>query len=54
MVWFACSSRLGPPWAFNSTSERYNIVWSVDETYAILGVSPESFSQRLFPKKAVA
>jgi len=37
-----------------SMGVRFHIVWSVDETYAILGVGPESFSQRLFPKKAVA
>jgi hypothetical protein len=33
---------------------QFHIVWSVDEAYAMLGVSPESFSQRLFPESAVA
>ena len=37
-----------------SMGVQFHIVWSVDEAYAILGVGPESFSQRLFPKKAVA
>jgi hypothetical protein len=32
---------------------QFHIVWSVEEAYAILGVSPESFSQRLFPENPV-
>jgi hypothetical protein len=31
-----------------------HIVWSVDEAYAMLGVSPEDFSQRLFPEDLVS
>jgi len=33
-----------------SVGLQFHIVWSVDEAYAMLGVSPESFSQRLFPE----
>jgi len=33
---------------------EFHIVWSLDEAYNILGVSPESFSQRLFPENPVA
>jgi len=33
-----------------SVGLQFRIVWSVDEAYAMLGVSPESFSQRLFPE----
>jgi hypothetical protein len=31
-----------------------HIVRSVDEVYSMLGGSPESFSQRLFPEERVA
>ena len=36
-----------------SISLQFHIVWSVEEAYAVLGVSPESFSQRLFPENPV-
>jgi hypothetical protein len=32
---------------------QFHIVWSVKEAYAMLGVSPEDFSQRLFPENPV-
>ena len=32
---------------------QFHIVWSVEEAYAMLEVSPESFSQRLFPEDPV-
>jgi hypothetical protein len=32
---------------------QFHIVWSVEEAYARLAVSPESFSQRLFPENPV-
>ena len=36
-----------------SMSIQFHIVWSVEEAYAMLGVSPESFSQCLFPESPV-
>jgi hypothetical protein len=36
-----------------SMSLQFHIVWSVEEAYATLGVSPESFSHRLFPENPV-
>ena len=33
---------------------QFHIVWSVDEAYALLGVGPESFSERLFPESPIA
>jgi hypothetical protein len=36
-----------------SVGLQFHIVWSAEEAYAMLGVSPESFSQRLFPENAV-
>lgn len=33
---------------------QVDVVWSVDEAYAMLGVSPENFSQRVFPEELVA
>ena len=36
-----------------SMSLQFHIVWSVEEAYAMLGVRPESFSQRLFPENSV-
>jgi hypothetical protein len=36
-----------------SISLQFHIAWSVEEAYAVLGVSPESFSQRLFPENPV-
>ena len=36
-----------------SMSIQFHIVWSVEEAYAMLGVSPDSFSQRLFPESPV-
>ena len=33
---------------------QFHIVWSPDDAYAMLGVSRESFSQRLFPENQVA
>jgi hypothetical protein len=32
---------------------KFHIVWSEEEAYAMLGVSPEHFSQRLFPESPV-
>ena len=37
-----------------SVGLQFHIVWSVEEAYATLGVSPESFSQRLFPENPVS
>ena len=37
-----------------SVGLQFHIVWSVEEAYAMLGVSPESFSQRLFPENPVS
>jgi hypothetical protein len=37
-----------------SMGVEFHIVWSMDEAYTILGVSPGDFSQRLFPERAVA
>ncbi len=36
-----------------SVGLQFHIVWSVEEAYAMLGVSPQSFSQRLFPENPV-
>ena len=33
-----------------SVGLQVHIVWSVEKAYAMWGVSPESFSQRLFPE----
>ena len=33
---------------------QFYIVWSVDEAYAMLGISPEDFSRRLIPEDTVA
>ena len=33
---------------------QFHVVQSVDEVYAMLGVGPETFSQRLFPKQVAA
>jgi hypothetical protein len=40
--------------ARTSMGVEFHIVWSVDEAYAMLGVGPKDFSQRLFPEDLAA
>jgi hypothetical protein len=38
----------------NWMGKQVELVESMDETYRMLGVRPEDFSERLFPKKLAA
>jgi hypothetical protein len=35
-------------------NEQLQVVWSMEEAYEIVGVRPEDFTERLFPKKMAA
>ena len=40
--------------ASDSMGGPSQVVWSVEEAYTILGVRPEAFTERLFPKEMAA
>jgi hypothetical protein len=33
---------------------QHHVVWSMDQAYAMLGVTPEDFTERLFPEVVAA